>query len=363
MSDHHLRPGLALAGCLTASFLVVGCSTAGAPSAGDRPSTSAASTGSGALVTDALPKDPSVCHGASVPDVVRKAEPSVVTVRTQQGLGSGIVYRKDIVLTDQHVVAVQEGQPQVVDQVRIALADGSTTTGKVIGSDLLTDLAVIRVGRDDLPPLTFRSSLPRQGETVLALGSPLGFSSSVTQGIVSAVGRNLPSSSSSPPLVDLIQTDAPISPGNSGGALLDTCGHVVGVNEAYIPPSSGAVSLGFATPSVVATGIADQLIAHGSAKHPYLGVRVTDLTSSIAQALGTKASAGVVVVGVVAGGPADTAGIRRGDVITAIGGHQVVSYTELLGALRTTEPGDTLNVTLDRQGRQVTVQVTVGSRK
>jgi serine protease Do len=260
------------------------------------------------------------------------------------------------------VVAQQEGQPQVVSQVRVELADGSTTSGTVIGSDLLTDLAVIRVGRNDLPPLQFSSTLPRQGETVLALGSPLGFSSSVTEGIVSALGRDLPGSESSLPLVDLIQTDAPISPGNSGGALLDTCGQVVGVNEAYISPQSGAVSLGFATPSVVATDIANQLIATGTAQHPYVGVRVTDLTPSIAQSLGTRAKSGLVVGAVVQGSPAAKAGIRAGDVITELDGKKVGTYAELLGVLRTLKPGNTVPVSLDRRGAPMTLRVTIGSR-
>jgi S1-C subfamily serine protease len=289
-------------------------------------------------------------------------EPSVVTVRTQNGLGSGIVYRKDTVLTDQHVVALQEGQPQTFGHVRLELADGSTIRGTVTGSDLLTDLAVIHVSRSNLPPLTFRTTLPKPGETVLAIGSPLGFNSSVTEGIVSALGRNLPSSNGSPPLVDLIQTDAAISPGNSGGALVDVCGQVVGVNEAYIPPQSGAVSLGFATPAVVATNIADQLAENGKAVHPFLGVQLTELSPQDAQALGTAVKSGVVVVAVVSGGPADQAGVRRGDVITAVNGHQVASFADLLGDLRTTQPGQTVDVRVNRHGQDLTIEVKVGAR-
>ena len=345
--------------------LLAGCS-----SGGSRPQTTATSPASaeagapatGANVTKATPAARPVCHGKSIPDIVSQAEPSVVTVATQKGLGSGIVYRPHVILTDQHVVAVQEGQPQVFGTVNISLADGSTIPGKVIGSDLVTDLAVIQVQRA-LPPPTFRTNLPRPGETVLALGSPLGFTSSVTEGIVSALGRDLPAGqSSSLPLVDLIQTDAPISPGNSGGALLDTCGHVVGVNEAYIPPQSGAVALGFATPSVIAIPVADQLVAHGQAQHPYLGVRVTDLSPQIAQALGTKATYGAVVVGVVSGGPAAKAGIQQGDVIVALNGHRVESYADLLGELRLDEPGKTVPVRVDRNGTMHTFQVTIGSR-
>ena len=356
---------LSLLACLLAgAALLAGCSSGGGSNqgAGHRASHQPPAAASGKHLTRAIPQSRKVCKDKAITDIVQQVEPSVVTIQTQKGLGSGIVYRNDIVLTDQHVVAVNEGQPQTFSRVEVSLADGTRLTGKVIGSDVATDLAVIKVPRDNLPPLTFRTTLPRQGETVLAIGSPLGFSSSVTQGIVSALGRDLPASSTNPPLVDLIQTDAPISPGNSGGALIDICGHVVGVNEADIPPQSGAVSLGFATPSVVATSIADQLIAKGVAQHPFLGVNVTNLTPDIARALGTSAHEGVVVVSVVQGSPADNAGIQRGDVIVKLGQHQVTDYADLLGELRTTRPGSQVPVTVNRSGQQKTLTVTIGSR-
>ncbi len=344
------------------AVVLAGCT--GASVGGSSSSTSApsSSTAAGTLRTAATPSAPVVCRGKSVPQIVQEVQPSVVTVRTPKGLGSGIVYRRDMILTDQHVVARQEGSAPTYPSVEIALADGTTSRGTVVGSDLLTDLAIVRVTGKALPPLTFRTSLPSPGETVLAIGSPLGFSSSVTEGIVSGVGRNLPAAQSGPPLVDLIQTDAPISPGNSGGALIDTCGHVVGVNEAYIPPSSGAVSLGFATPSVVATDVADQLIASGKVEHPWLGISVTDLTPSIAQSLGTHAKSGVVIAQVSSGSPAERAGLKEGDVITAFAGQSVKTYADLLGFLRGTAPGQSIPVTVDRGGTQRTLHVTVGRR-
>jgi S1-C subfamily serine protease len=359
---------LAVPTMLLAAASLAGCTvTAGTPqssSNGRSPSASGATGGTSAgRITRAAPALHPVCHGRSVPAVVSRVEPSVVTVVTRNGLGSGIVYRNDIVLTDQHVVALREGQPQVFSKVRVTLADGSSIPGKVVGSDLLTDLAVIQVNRDNLPPLTFRTTLPRPGETVLAMGSPLGLSSSVTEGIVSALGRNLPASQGSGlPLVDLIQTDAPISPGNSGGALLDTCGNVVGVNEAYLPPQTGAVSLGFATPSVVAVNVADQLIAHGTAQHPYLGVQIVELTPQIAHALGTSATSGVVVVATVPGGPAAKAGVRRGDVITKLAGKPVAGYADLLGVLRQLQPGQRVEITVNRRGATKQLHITIGSR-
>lgn len=367
-----MRRASSLCLLLVATLLIAGCTSGDGPSAsggsrsasGSPAAASSSPETAGARLSTAAPQGRSVCHGRSVPDIVQRVEPQVVTVRTQNGLGSGIVYRPDVVLTDQHVVARQEGSPQTFAEVAVLLADGSTRTASVIGSDLLTDLAVLRVQGGGLPVATFRRGVPRSGETVLAIGSPLGFSSSVTEGIVSALGRNLPSSpgSSSPPLVDLIQTDAPISPGNSGGALVDVCGQVVGVNEAYIPPSSGAVSLGFATPAVIAVHVADQLIASGKASHPSLGVKIIDLTPSIAQALGTQASAGVVVVQVLPGGPAAEAGMERGDVITGLGGQEVTGYADLLGALRSHQPGDKVGVHVDRRGQPRTLTVTIGTR-
>jgi serine protease Do len=351
---------------LVTLLLLAGCTSAGgSPSASGSRSASASTGSPGPHLSTAVPQGRQVCRGQSVPDVVQRIEPQVVTVRTSKGLGSGIVYRSDIVLTDQHVVAREEGSPQTFSTVEVLLADGSRHSATVIASDLLTDLAVLRVKGAHLPVATFRKTVPRPGETVLAIGSPLGFSSSVTEGVVSALGRNLPSSpdSSQPPLVDLIQTDAPISPGNSGGALVDVCGQVVGVNEAYIPPSSGAVSLGFATPAVIAVNIADQLIANGKATHPSLGIKIIDLTPSIAQALGTDARAGVVVVQAVSGGPAAKAGIQRGDVITGLGGEPVSGYADLLGALRSHQPGDRVDVRVDRGGKERKLTVTVGSRR
>ena len=354
------RGGLTAGVAALALVALAGCT--GGSSGASGPTGSAGSPASGALLTKATPSAAPVCSSRTVPDVVQAVEPGVVTIQTSNGLGSGIVYRKDMILTDQHVVARHEGSAPTFTTVSVELADGTTVKGTVVGSDLLTDLAVVKVTGRSLPPLTFRTTLPAAGETVLAVGSPLGLTSTVTEGIVSAVGRNLPAGRTGPPLVDLIQTDAPISPGNSGGALVDTCGHVVGVNEAYLPPSSGAVSLGFATPSVIATHVADQLISKGTVVHPSLGIKVTDLTPSIAQSLGTHATTGVVVVSVQRGSPAATAGLRQGDVITAFDGTSVKGYADLLGILRTTAPGTTVSVTVDRGGTQKTLRVTVGSR-
>jgi S1-C subfamily serine protease len=212
--------------------------------------------------------------------------------------------------------------------------------------------------------LKFQTTVPRIGETVLAIGSPLGFQNSVTEGILSGLGREIPGSAAQggEALVDLMQTDAAISPGNSGGALLNTAGEVIGINEAYIPPSLGAVNLGFAIPAVTVTKVVDQLLATGQVEHPWLGITGGTLTPQVAAALGLGVDRGVVISDVTDGGPAQTAGIRRGDVMTTFNGHAVDTLEALLGELRQVKPGDTVEVVLQRAGTSVTVSLTVGTQ-
>lgn len=291
---------------------------------------------------------------AQLPDVVARVEPSVVTIRTGDGVGSGVVYSDGgVIVTNNHVV---EG----VEQVQVVLADGSRVDGQVVAGDAVTDLAVIRAERD-LPPATFQTELPRPGEFALAIGAPLGFENSATAGIVSGLSRHIPGSTQQTrSLVDLIQTDAPISPGNSGGALVNAGGEVVGINVAYIPPEARAVSIGFAIPAATVVDVADELLADGEATHPYLGVRAGRLTPQVREALGIEADRGVAILDVVDGGPAADAGIRPSDVVTHVAGQQVGSLGDFLGALRRLEPGQTVQLQLLRDGESVQVSVTLG---
>lgn len=320
-----------------------------------------ASPGSAAAVTGSAGPTGSAAAGAlggasGWADLVARTEPSVVTIVTQKGLGSGVVYRADgVIVTNAHVV-------ENASKVTVAFADGSRASGDVTAKDVVTDVATVKVARAGLPAARWRDSLPRPGEVVLAMGSPLGLENSVTQGIVSGVGRQLPGSAASGrALVDLIQTDAAISPGNSGGALVDTGGALVGLNEAYLPPQSGAVAIGFAIPAATVRDVADQLLATGRAVHPFVGVSVAQLTPQIAQALGVSISTGVLVQDVSAGGPADTAGIKEGDVMTALAGSATPTVEDFLAALRRHEPGDRVPIQLHRGGREQTVQVTLGT--
>lgn len=293
---------------------------------------------------------------AGFADVVERLVPSVVTVRLDNGVGSGVVLRPDVIVTNAHVVGTAR-------DVVLEFADGEQADGVVLASDAVTDLAVVRSSRTGLPVPEYRVELPRPGELAVAIGSPLGFQNSVTAGVISGLHRDIPGSAAqSSSLVDLIQTDAPISPGNSGGALLDAEGRVVGINEAYIPPAVGAVSLGFAIPSATALDVADQLLTNGSAAHPYLGVSITQLTPAVRRGLGVEVEEGALVTGVDRGSPAATAGVRPGDVIIELDGNAVRSVEDLLSALRRTRPGAQVPMSVQRGGSRQQMTVTIGER-
>lgn len=290
-----------------------------------------------------------------IPEVVQRVEPSVVTIFAGSGSGSGVVYKADgVIVTNAHVVGEAA-------RVEVAFADGRRLPGTVMARDKVTDLALVRTSRKDLPAAKFVPGLPRPGELVMAMGAPLGFTNSVTAGIVSGLGREIPGSASrTRALVDLIQTDAAISPGNSGGALVNIEGEVVGINEAYIPPQAGAVSLGFAIPAATVTDVADELLATGKASHPYLGIVPTRITSQIADALDLRTSSGVLVRDVAAKGPAAGAGVEPGDVMTRFNGQEVRTVEEFLGELRDVEPGEKVRLDIRRQEETLNLALTAG---
>lgn len=300
---------------------------------------------------------PAPAPEVSAVEVVARLTPSVVTVRLPSGgLGSGVVYRPDVVVTNQHVVG--DARDVVIDY-----ADGTSSPGTVLATDRISDIAVVRTARGGLPVPEYRTELPRPGEPVLAIGSPLGLEGTVTSGIVSAVNRQVPGSATGgTPLVDMIQIDAPISPGNSGGALLDGSGRVIGINEAYLPPQSGAVALGFAIPAATAVDVADQLLADGTASHSYLGLVPAPLTPQIRSALGVRAEQGALVARLDPDGPAAAAGVRPGDVLVAIGESPVATVTDLHAALRAIEPGTATTLTVLRGEQRSELPVTIGDR-
>jgi S1-C subfamily serine protease len=230
--------------------------------------------------------------------------------------------------------------------IQVELSSGDRIPARVLATDPATDLAVIQVERTDLPSAQFAPELPRVGELAVAIGNPLGFENTVTAGIVSALHRNLEGSG---PYVDLIQTDAPISPGNSGGALVNAEGQVIGINSAGIPPTDRANSLGFAIPSPTVISIVDQLLDGGRAGLAFLGIS-------------SENDGGVKVTSVSPGSAAEAAGLREGDVIAAIDGAEIDSTADLVSELRSRAPGDQVTLTVERDGQELELQATLGDR-
>jgi serine protease DegQ len=356
-----LRRRRLIAGVATAGVVVVlsaGCTTggpggaptpAGTPQA---PTAAPASSASGAA-------EPAESGGLSeVPDVAAKLGPSVVTVQVEGGTGSGVVYQADgLIITNEHVVRGN-------DDVQISFADGQQVAGTVKAVDAVTDVALVQTERKGLPPARFQTELPRVGSLAVVIGSPLGFENTVTAGIISGLHREIPGSATQgQSLVDLIQTDAAISPGNSGGAVVDAEGQVIGISEAYIPPQAGAVSLGFAIPAATVVDVAEQLDRTGRAQHAFAGLVPAAITPEIADQLGMSTTDGVIVTQTVPGGPAEKAGLRSGDVITAVDGDQTSTPEDFLAALRKHKPGDRLQFTVQTPGQSSrTVPVTVTDR-
>jgi serine protease DegQ len=294
---------------------------------------------------------------SDIPTIIAGVQPSVVTVLVEavagEGSGSGVIWDDEgRIVTNQHVVAG-------ADEVEVALASGDRIDARVIGTDRRTDLAVLEVERNGLPAATFSDELPRVGELAIALGSPLGFTNTASAGIVSALHRDLPSGGTTPALIDLIQTDAAISPGNSGGALVNAAGTVIGINVAYIPPEARAVSIGFAIPAPVVRDIVPQLIEDGTAEHAYLGVTPAPVTDELSDAFELGAAEGALIQDVRRGSPAAEAGLRPGDVIVQFEGEPIRTVEDLFAAIREHDPGESVELTLVREGERTTADVTL----
>lgn len=306
------------------------------------------------------PSSPNTTAAAVVIDIpatVRQVEPSVVTILNQSGMGSGIVYKTDgTIVTNAHVVGDAR-------EVTVGFADGQQVSATVRAADRLSDVAVVQTDRRGLPVAKFQQELPQVGEVAVAIGSPLGFEATVTSGIISGLHRQIPGSASSgAPLVDLVQTDAAISPGNSGGALLDGQGDVVGMNVAYIPPETGAVSLGFAIPAATVMEVAEELLTSGRASHAYIGIQPATLTPQIAEKLGVSRSSGVLVLQVVTPSPAAQAGIEPGDIVVALNGQDTPTAEKFIAALQAAEPGDRIELTLLRGDATNNITLVVADR-
>lgn len=269
-------------------------------------------------------------------------------------LGSGVIVRHDgYVLTNYHVI-------EAADAIEVALSDGRKAKAELVGADPDSDLAVLKIDLPKLSVITFNSRHEvRVGDVVLAIGNPFGVGQTTTMGIVSALGRDRLGINT---YENFIQTDAAINPGNSGGALIDATGHLIGINTAIYSESGGSLGIGFAIPARTAHKIMDQIIQAGSVTRGWLGVEPQDITPDLARAFRLSENDGVIIARVLTHGPAWRGGLRVGDIVMKINGQDVLDTISFLSQVASLAPGDSVNLTLSRNGKNKTVVIQVGKR-
>ena len=279
--------------------------------------------------------------------------PQQTPEQRRSGLGSGVIVSTDgYILTNHHVIDGAE-------QIKVDLNDNRTLDAKVVGSDPLSDLAVLKIDASNLPVLALGDSdKVRVGDVVLAIGNPLGIGQTVTMGIISAKGRQTGLSSGN--FEDFLQTDAPINQGNSGGALVSTNSELIGINSQILSPSGGSIGIGFAIPSNMAKTVTDTLVKTGKVRRGQLGIAVVRLNSEPAKDLGIKETKGVVVAQVQQGSAADQAGLKKGDVITAFNGVEINEPNVFRNLVASTAPGTDVTLTVRRDGNEQQVHARLG---
>lgn len=272
----------------------------------------------------------------------------------QSSLGSGvIVSSQGYILTNNHVV-------EAADEIEVALADGRTTTAKVVGTDPETDLAVIKIDLPNLPAITLgRADQASVGDVVLAIGNPFGVGQTVTMGIISALGRSHLGINQ---FENFIQTDAAINPGNSGGALIDTNGNLLGINTAIYSRTGGSLGIGFAVPMTTAKTVMESIINTGHMVRGYIGVEPQDITPELAESFGLTRKTGAIIAGVVRNGPADKAGLKPGDILVAIEGKPITDSTDMTNLIAQLQPGSKAKLTVLRKTQETTVEAVIGKR-
>ncbi len=269
-------------------------------------------------------------------------------------LGSGVIVSGEgYIITNFHVV---EG----ADRIEVGLADGRKVAARIVGTDPETDLAVLRINERKLPVMVLgQPDDARVGDVVLAIGNPFGVGQTVTMGIISALGRNNLHINH---FENFIQTDAAINFGNSGGALVDIHGNLLGINSAIYSQTGGSIGIGFAIPVSTARTVLESIVKHGQVVRGWIGIESQDITPELANSFGLGRQSGAIIAGVVRNGPADRAGVRPGDILLAVEGKSVNSTGDMLNLIAQLAPGAKARLTLMRQQRESTVDVTVGKR-
>lgn len=274
--------------------------------------------------------------------------------RMLSSLGSGVIVSPDgYVLTNHHVISD-------ADEIQVALRDGRETLAEVVGTDPESDLAVLRISLDDLPVIAMTDSEEAAvGDVALAIGNPFGVGQTVTMGIISATGRSHLGLNA---YEDFIQTDAAINPGNSGGALINPEGAMVGINTAIFSRSGGSQGIGFAIPTNLARDILEELVTQGRVIRGWLGVEAQEMTQELANSFGLNTLDGVVIAGIVPGGPAAEAGLRPGDVLLEVNGRPIIDARVAMADIAAIEPGEELPLKVVRNGQRMDVTLKVGER-
>ncbi len=274
--------------------------------------------------------------------------------RVQTSLGSGVIISdQGYILTNNHVIAG-------ADEIQVQLNDGRNAKASVVGMDKDTDLAVLQIKLEDLPVIKIGNAANlRVGDVALAIGNPYGVGQTVTLGIISATGRNQLGINQ---FEDFIQTDAAINPGNSGGALINAYGELIGINTAIYSRSGGSQGIGFAIPAYLASDVMKQLVEQGHVERGWLGIEAQDLTPALANSFGLPDTKGILIAGVLRGGPADQAGIEPGDIIQTINGRDVVSSRNAMNFIAQSGPDTALKIQGIRNGKPLTLKAKTALR-
>jgi serine protease DegQ len=272
----------------------------------------------------------------------------------ESSLGSGvIVSAQGYILTNNHVV-------EAADEIEVVLADGRKAAAKLVGTDPETDLAVIKINLDKLPVIVLGQAEQAQvGDVVLAIGNPFGVGQTVTMGIISALGRNNLHINH---FENFIQTDAAINFGNSGGALVDAGGNLLGINSAIYSQTGGSVGIGFAIPVSTAKNVMESIIKTGHVVRGWIGVESQEITPELASSFGLQRQSGAIIAGVVRNGPADKGGIKPGDILLSVDGQPVADTNSMLNLIAQLAPGGKAKMTVLRKNKETTLDITVGKR-